>query len=111
MEIILSFFFKDEAFTSKDIITIQDPTNLEKRTVVNFDYIKNNLILVHDEGKNQNSSQFINQNQTAKRIFDELEKTKMLPEENPIKKLKLDQPKEFKVETFKNETDINSTNV
>ena len=86
--------------------------NLEKRTVLNFDYIKNGLSVTADE-KNKNSNMFINQNQTAKRILEELEKTNSLPEanENPIKKLKLDQVPGSKEPSFKKELDFKSTNV
>lgn len=56
---------------------------------------------------------FINQNQTAKRILEELDKTNSLPEakDNPIKKLKLNQIPESKEPSFKNELDSKSTNV
>lgn len=65
------------------------------------------------EEKNQTGSQFINHNQTAKRIFEELEKTKADPEakENPIKKLKLDQKKEESLHMKEDKNDPNSTNV
>ena len=105
------FYKKDEIFNVKDIITIQDPINLEQRTVVNFDYIKNNLAITAED-KQKNSSLLINQNQTSKRIFEELEKTKSSGElnENPIKKLKLDQGFNAVI-TQKIENDSNSTNV
>ena len=41
-----SKYWKDlltnQPFTHKDILVIQDPKNIEKRTILNFDYIKNN---------------------------------------------------------------------
>ncbi|CAG8484749.1 17878_t:CDS:10 [Cetraspora pellucida] len=40
----------DEPFTRKDIITIQDPHNLENRNLSNFYYVKNNIKI--DEGQN-----------------------------------------------------------
>ena len=47
-------FFKDlitnEDFTRKDIITIQDPTNLDKFNMSKFYHLKNNLKLL-DEGR------------------------------------------------------------
>lgn len=102
----------DETFTVKDIITLQDPLNLEKRTVGNFDYIRNNLS-VTIEDKNQSGNQFINLNQTAKRIFEELDKPKtdIEAKENPIKKLKLDQSEKIVELKFKADSDKNSTNV
>lgn len=33
----------DEKFTIKDIITIQDPKNMQNRTVVKFDFVRNNI--------------------------------------------------------------------
>uniref|UniRef100_H2N040 RING-type E3 ubiquitin-protein ligase PPIL2 n=1 Tax=Oryzias latipes TaxID=8090 RepID=H2N040_ORYLA len=42
----------DEPFTRKDIITLQDPTNLDKFNVSNFFHVKNNLkVLDPDEEK------------------------------------------------------------
>ena len=32
-----------EQFTYKDIITIQDPNNIQQRTVKDFDFLRNNL--------------------------------------------------------------------
>ncbi|CAG8506435.1 1895_t:CDS:2, partial [Scutellospora calospora] len=43
----------DEPFTRKDIITIQDPHNLENRNLSNFYYVKNDLKV--DEDQNTNS--------------------------------------------------------
>ena len=40
----------DEPFTRKDIIEIQDPTDLQKFNFANFYHIKKNLKLL-DEGK------------------------------------------------------------
>lgn len=39
----------DESFTRKDIITIQDPSNLDKFNMSEFYYLKNNLKLVDEE--------------------------------------------------------------
>ncbi|KAG9303668.1 hypothetical protein G9A89_018565 [Geosiphon pyriformis] len=39
----------DEPFTRKDIITIQDPHNLEARNLSNFYYLKNNIKLIDEE--------------------------------------------------------------
>ena len=48
-------FFKDlltdEPFTRKDLITIQDPTNLDKFNLTNFFHLKKNLKVL-DEGEN-----------------------------------------------------------
>ena len=43
----------DEPFTRKDIITIQDPTNLDKFNLASFHHLKNNLAIV-DEGNLRN---------------------------------------------------------
>ncbi|CAB3983107.1 peptidyl-prolyl cis-trans isomerase-like 2 [Paramuricea clavata] len=40
----------DEPFTRKDIVTIQDPTNLDKFNLASFHHLKNNLTVV-DEGE------------------------------------------------------------
>ena len=79
---------------------------------MNFDYIKNNLNAAAGDDKNK-SNQFINQNQTSKRIFEELEKNKNDEElkENPIKKMKLDQAQDLKKVDFLPEKDENTTNV
>ena len=79
---------------------------------MNFDYIKNNLNAVGGDDKNS-SNQFINQNQTSKRIFEELEKNKNNEEvkENPIKKLKMDHIPDPKKVDFQTEKDQNTTNV
>lgn len=79
---------------------------------MNFDYIKNNLNAAGGDDKNS-SNQFINQNQTSKRIFEELEKNKNNEEvkENPIKKLKLDHIPDPKKVDFQTEKDPNTTNV
>ncbi|CAB4401044.1 unnamed protein product [Rhizophagus irregularis] len=42
----------EEPFTRKDIITLQDPHNLEARNLSNFYYLKNNLKLKDDESSN-----------------------------------------------------------
>jgi peptidyl-prolyl cis-trans isomerase-like protein 2 len=34
-----------DVFTYKDIIVLQDPKNIESRTIKNFDFLKNNLKL------------------------------------------------------------------
>ncbi|GAA5839584.1 hypothetical protein JCM9279_005989 [Rhodotorula babjevae] len=40
----------DEPFTRKDIITLQDPLNLEPRDVSKFDYVRRDLKVDEDEG-------------------------------------------------------------
>jgi len=80
---------------------------------MNFDYIKNNFNAAPGDEKHKGSNEFINQNQTSKRIFEELEKTKSEDQlkENPIKKMKLDIVPDSKKASFEIEKDENSTNV
>ena len=51
----------DEPFVRKDLITIQDPTQLEKFNISNFYHLKKNLKLT-DEGIHYSSSIFMLQN-------------------------------------------------
>ncbi|RIA96928.1 cyclophilin-like domain-containing protein [Glomus cerebriforme] len=46
----------EDPFTRKDIITLQDPHNLEARNLSNFYYLKNNLKLKDDESSNDSLS-------------------------------------------------------
>ena len=45
-------YYKDlltgESFTFKDVIILQDPSNVQFRTVKNFDFIKNNIAWSRD---------------------------------------------------------------
>jgi len=55
-----------EEFTHKDIITLQDPKHLEKRTIKNFDYIRNNIdVEIRDKG----TEAFINKNEATKNVL------------------------------------------
>ncbi|KAL4481435.1 hypothetical protein ABPG74_007524 [Tetrahymena malaccensis] len=55
-----------EKFTPKDIITLNDPKNLENRTIKNFDYIRNNIQV---ELKDKGNDAFINKNEATKNIL------------------------------------------
>lgn len=55
-----------DAFTYKDIIVLQDPKNIESRTIKNFDFLKNNLKL--DQGINDNT--FVNLGESGRRIME-----------------------------------------
>jgi peptidyl-prolyl cis-trans isomerase-like protein 2 len=55
-----------EEFTHKDIITLQDPKHLEKRTIKNFDYIRNNIDV---EIKDKGTEAFINKNEATKNVL------------------------------------------
>jgi len=48
----------DEPFTRKDIITIQDPTNLDKFNIQTFYHIKKNLKLGDDDEEDKKDSKF-----------------------------------------------------
>jgi hypothetical protein len=39
----------NDTFTFRDIIILQDPNNIEKHIVKNFDFIKNNLSIPKNE--------------------------------------------------------------
>ncbi|KAG0346688.1 Peptidyl-prolyl cis-trans isomerase cyp8 [Podila humilis] len=53
----------DEPFTRKDIITIQDPHNLDKRNLANFHYIKNDLTARDEEKERKKRDPLNNINQ------------------------------------------------
>ncbi|KAF9179074.1 Peptidyl-prolyl cis-trans isomerase cyp8 [Haplosporangium sp. Z 767] len=53
----------DEPFTRKDIITIQDPHNLQKRNLAEFHYVKNELNVVDEETERKKRDPLNNINQ------------------------------------------------
>ncbi|KAI8992094.1 peptidyl-prolyl cis-trans isomerase-like 2 [Mycotypha africana] len=67
----------DESFTRKDIIMLQDPHNLEKRDMSNFDYLKMNKKVINkkEELEKQKTSYHINVEGmgNAKKVFEALE--------------------------------------
>jgi peptidyl-prolyl cis-trans isomerase-like protein 2 len=68
----------DEPFTRKDIITIQDPTNLDKFNLANFYHIRKNLKLVseEDEAARRDSRYHLKSvNAETRGILDELDRT------------------------------------
>ncbi len=78
-------FFKDlltdEAFTKKDIITIQDPNNLSKFNMNNFSFIKEKLKWEKDDAELASNPQYYLKsiNAEAKSTLDELKKTYVPP--------------------------------
>ncbi|XP_046840924.1 RING-type E3 ubiquitin-protein ligase PPIL2-like [Xenia sp. Carnegie-2017] len=73
----------DEPFLRKDILTIQDPTNLEKFNLASFHHLKNNLS-VGDEAENkakQDPLYYIRKtNSETESILNELQETYKEPE-------------------------------
>ncbi|CAD8116328.1 unnamed protein product [Paramecium sonneborni] len=63
-------FWKDlisgEVFNYKDIIVLQDPKNIESRTIKNFDFLKNNLKL----DQQTEDDVYVNLNDSGKRIME-----------------------------------------
>lgn len=55
-----------ENFTYKDIITLQDPTNLENKTIKNFDFIRKNIEV---EIAKKGNDIFIEKNEATKNIL------------------------------------------
>ncbi len=55
-----------DVFTYKDIIVLQDPKNIEARTIKNFDFLKNNLKL--DQSATDDT--FVNLGESGKRIME-----------------------------------------
>lgn len=73
----------DEPFTRKDIITIQDPTNLDKFNLASFHHLKNNLKIVNEdeEKAKQDPMYYIRKtNNETDSILSELEQTYKEPE-------------------------------
>lgn len=68
----------DEPFTRKDIIMIQDPHNLEKKDMSNFDYVKKNKKVVNVAEEIEKRKAINNINVAGmgntKKVFDELAK-------------------------------------
>ncbi|XP_074641089.1 RING-type E3 ubiquitin-protein ligase PPIL2-like isoform X2 [Tubulanus polymorphus] len=77
----------DEPFTRKDIITIQDPSNLDKFNLANFYHLKKNLKLNEDEIK-ESKKKLKNINLETKDILAQLEKDYKPPTEVKEKKRK-----------------------
>ncbi|RCH83141.1 Peptidyl-prolyl cis-trans isomerase cyp8 [Rhizopus stolonifer] len=75
----------DEVFTKKDIIMIQDPHNLEKKDLSNFDYVKNNKKAVNvaqeiEKRKPENNINIAGMG-NVKKVYDQLSQKK---EEKPV---------------------------
>ncbi|EGR33135.1 peptidyl-prolyl cis-trans isomerase, putative [Ichthyophthirius multifiliis] len=79
-------FWKDlvsgEPFQPKDIITLQDPQNIQNRTISNFDYIKNNISVNIVEADNS----YINKDESTKIVMKKFEEHNNKEEEEKQKK-------------------------
>lgn len=65
----------DESFLRKDIITIQDPSDVEKRNLSDFHHLKKNLKVVEDDGESSKSTHNLKSiTPVTKDILEELEK-------------------------------------
>lgn len=75
----------DEPFTKKDIIMIQDPHNLEKKDMSNFDYIKKNKKVINaaEEAEKKKITHSINVEGmgNTKKVFEALAASKKKEEE------------------------------
>lgn len=83
----------DEPFTRKDIITIQDPTNLDKFNLASFFHIRKNLKLVNeeDEAARKDSRYHLKSvNAETRGILDELDRTYSAPEKTEETKPRAD---------------------
>ncbi|KAL3856896.1 hypothetical protein ACJMK2_011602 [Sinanodonta woodiana] len=82
----------DEPFTRKDIITIQDPTNLQKFNISSFFHLKKNLKLIDDDEAKKDSKYNLKMiNSETRDVLDTLEKEYKVPEKKEEeKKPKLD---------------------
>ena len=71
----------DEPFTKKDIITIQDPTNLSKFNMNNFHYIKENLKWAKDDSMDKEKPDYYLKSisSEAQETLAELKKTYVAP--------------------------------
>lgn len=79
----------DEPFTRKDLVTIQDPTSLDKFNLANFHHLKNNLKVVNteEEKAKKDPKYYLNRaNKDTLGILSELEKTYKEPEKKTEEK-------------------------
>ncbi|KAK3828884.1 MAG: peptidyl-prolyl cis-trans isomerase-like 2 [Benniella sp.] len=69
----------DEPFTRKDIITIQDPHNLQNRNLAEFHYVKNELAVVDEveEKKKRDPANNINQKGATGKILSQINMEKI----------------------------------
>ncbi|KAK3579828.1 hypothetical protein CHS0354_029558 [Potamilus streckersoni] len=82
----------DEPFTRRDIITIQDPTNLEKFNISSFFHLKKNLKLLDDDDAKKDPRHNLKMiNAETRDVLETLEKEYKAPEKKEEeKKPKLD---------------------
>jgi len=78
-----------EPFERKDLITLQDPNNINKFNIAEFYHIKNDLKLVEDAEKDHATLK--NVNNETKAILEELNETYKAPEQPKTEKKQLDQ--------------------
>ncbi|XP_049830102.1 RING-type E3 ubiquitin-protein ligase PPIL2 [Schistocerca gregaria] len=70
----------DEAFQRKDIITIQDPNNLEKFNIAEFYHVKKNLRVEDEDADDDPSARLKTVNAETQAILDELNREYKAPE-------------------------------
>ncbi|GFU03734.1 RING-type E3 ubiquitin-protein ligase PPIL2 [Nephila pilipes] len=87
----------DEPFTKNDIITIQDPSNLEKFNFNNFHHVKNKLFVTEDSDADQNGDSYGNLKSVNSVTRDVLEEIK---KEASIKKLEKKSEEKSKADKF-----------
>ncbi|XP_053375237.1 RING-type E3 ubiquitin-protein ligase PPIL2-like [Mercenaria mercenaria] len=83
----------DEPFTRKDLITVQDPSNLDKFNIQKFYYIKNNLKAGEedeDAAYKDGKSRLKTVNAETQDILETLEREYQAPEKKPENKKKAD---------------------
>lgn len=77
----------DEPFTRSDIITIQDPKNLDKFNITSFYHVKNNLSAAKGD---KDKSNIKTVSSMTKSVLDELEKTYKAPVKEEAAKVSAD---------------------
>jgi len=70
-----------EPFTKKDIITLQDPNNLEKRNTANFFFVQKGLTVADDTSRDPLAN--IRADNTAKRVIEEYRDNEQKNKETP----------------------------
>ncbi|GLH06849.1 hypothetical protein R5R35_011633 [Gryllus longicercus] len=80
----------DTPFQRKDIITIQDPTNLEKFNLSTFHHIKNNLRVIDEEAEKESASTLKTISIETQEILGELSREYKAPEVKEEEKKKAD---------------------
>ncbi|KAK4018138.1 hypothetical protein OUZ56_000208 [Daphnia magna] len=79
----------DEPFTRQDIITLQDPSHLEKFNIANFHHVKNDQKIENEElirAKTDPAARLKYINAETKGVLEQLEKDYIAPEETVVVK-------------------------